>query len=182
MKKYILILGVMVIFAGYVIYSRRDGDSVNLAPPAGLTTPTAATGSSGGSGSSSAVASGSGTPPTPQTTPAASATTANPSAAGPAAGQGQYKDGSYTSPVENAYFGSLQIQVAVSGGKISDVAFLQFPNANQHSKEVSQQALPYLKSEAIQAQSANVNIVSGATQTSQAFQQALASALNQAQN
>ncbi len=153
MRKYILVFGVIVIFAGYVIYSRNGGDNVKIVPPAGLTVPAAAT------------------------APLAAGSTAT-----DATSQGQYKDGSYTSPVTNAYFGNLQIQVAVNGGKISDVAFLQYPNDNPNSINVNTQAMPYLKAEAIQAQSANVNIISGATQTSQAFQQALAAALGQAKN
>ncbi len=58
--------------------------------------------------------------------------------------------------------------------------FLQYPDTHSTSVYINQQAMPYLQQEAIQAQSANVNIVSGATDTSIAFQQSLASALAQA--
>ena len=70
----------------------------------------------------------------------------------------------------------------IQGGKLVDCAPLQYPSDNGHSLEISNQALPVLKQEAIQAQGANVNIVSGATQTSQAFQQSLGAALAMAKN
>ena len=90
---------------------------------------------------------------------------------------GQYKDGSYTGSVADAFYGNVQVRATVSGGKLTDVAFLQYPSEQGHSLEISNYAMPILKSEAITAQSANVDIVSGATQTSEAFQQSLAAAL-----
>lgn len=98
----------------------------------------------------------------------------------PSTGGSGYKDGSYTGQVADATYGNLQVQVTVKGGKITDIAFLQFPNSGGHTQEVSTVALPLLKQEAIAAQSANVNAVSGASQTSQAFVQTLQSALDQA--
>jgi len=74
------------------------------------------------------------------------------------------------------------VQVVVQGGKLTDVTFLDYPQTHQTSVYINSQAMPYLKQEAIQAQSANVNMVSGATLTSQAFIQSLASALSQAKN
>ena len=95
---------------------------------------------------------------------------------------GRYKDGTYNGPVTDAFYGNIQVAVVISGGKITDVQFLQFPNDTAHSVEVSNQSLPQLKQEAITAQSAQVDIVSGATQTSQAFMQSLQSALQQAKS
>jgi uncharacterized protein with FMN-binding domain len=95
---------------------------------------------------------------------------------------GLYKDGSYTGSAADAFYGTIQVKAVVSGGKITDVQFLQYPNAAGHTSEVSAMALPQLKQEAIAAQSANVNIVSGATQDTEAFQQSLASALTQAKS
>lgn len=120
--------------------------------------------------------------PTPSTLPA---TTSKPTSPGsnptptPVQVSG-FKDGTYTSPVTDAVYGSLQFKVAISGGKISDIQFLQYPSDNGHSMEVSNYSLPILKQEAIQSQSANVQIVSGATQTSNAFRQAMATVLAQA--
>lgn len=93
---------------------------------------------------------------------------------------GQYKDGSYTGSAANAYYGTVQVQAVVSGGKIADVQFLQSPSGRGNSVRINAYAMPILSQEAVQAQSAQVNGVSGATFTSQAFVQSLASALAQA--
>ncbi len=95
--------------------------------------------------------------------------------------QGTYKDGTYTGNTEDAFYGNVQIQVTISNGKITDVQFLQYPNDRRESMQISNYAMPSLKQEAIQAQIANVDIVTGATQTSQAFIDSLTSALSQAQ-
>jgi uncharacterized protein with FMN-binding domain len=96
--------------------------------------------------------------------------------------KGQYIDGTYTGSLANAFYGYVQVQVSVSGGRVANVQFLQYPNSHGTSVFINQQAMPILISEAIQAQNAQVNGVSGATFTSSAFQQSLASALSQAQS
>ena len=93
---------------------------------------------------------------------------------------GQWRDGSYTGSVGDAFYGPVQVQAIISNGRLTNVNFLQYPNDRQHSIEVSQYSLPILRSEAIQAQSSTVDIVSGATDTSMAFMQSLASAFGQA--
>ena len=90
------------------------------------------------------------------------------------------KDGQYTGAATNAFYGTVQVKAIVSGGKLTDVQILQAPSDRGHSAELTQSSMPVLTSEAISAQSSNVQIVSGATQTSQAFQQSLQSALAQA--
>ncbi|MDR3559364.1 MAG: FMN-binding protein [Candidatus Pacebacteria bacterium] len=91
-----------------------------------------------------------------------------------------YRDGQYTGQPADAYYGNIQVKAIVSNGKISDVQFLDYPQDRNHSIQINQVAMPILKQEAIQSQSAQVQIVSGATDTSQAFQQSLDSALTQA--
>lgn len=91
-----------------------------------------------------------------------------------------YKDGSYTGPVTDAFYGNIQVRAVIKGGKIIDVKFLQYPNDTPNSVAINQQAMPYLRQEAIRAQKAAVDGVSGATDTSQAFVQSLSSALRQA--
>lgn len=95
---------------------------------------------------------------------------------------GKYKNGTFTGSVEDAYYGNIQVQAVISGGKIADVIFLQYPNDNQTSIYVNSQAMPLLKQEAITAQSAQVDGVSGASSTSPAFIASLTNALNQAKN
>lgn len=157
MKKYTQIISVLVVFTLLVIAKKSltGGEQVSLnggeAPVPSQTPLPAAT-----------------TTPTLQTsTPAPSP-------------QGKYKNGTYTGTIADAYYGFVQVQAIVSGGQITDVRFLQYPNDNGTSRSINSQAMPYLIQEAIQAQSANVNTVSGASATSGAFQQSLQSALAQA--
>src|SRR5260221_5496352 len=113
-----------------------------------------------------------------------SQTTNEPVATGtpnPTSGTTTYKDGSYTGSVSPAsQYGDVQVKAIISGGKITDVQFLQFPNRPGHTQEVTDMAEPILKQETITAQSANIDIVSGATQDTQAFIESLQSALDQA--
>ena len=112
--------------------------------------------------------------PVPTMTPAAVTPTVPPQT------QGKYKNGTYTGNVADAFYGNIQVQVAISSGQISDVVFLQYPSDRRTSQMINSQAMPMLKQEAIAAQSAQVNGVSGATATSQAFIESLGSALSQA--
>ncbi len=91
-----------------------------------------------------------------------------------------YKDGSYTGSVADAQWGVVQVKAVIQHGKITDVQFLQYPNDRSRSIDINSIADPQLTSEAIQAQSANVDIVTGATDSSDAFIQSLTDALSQA--
>lgn len=93
---------------------------------------------------------------------------------------GQYKDGTYNGPQVDAFYGLVQVQVVVKNGKIANVQFLQYPSDRRTSQRINSFAVPTLQQEAMQVQSANVDWISGATLTSQAFQMSLQSALNQA--
>lgn len=95
---------------------------------------------------------------------------------------GLYRDGEYTGDGADAYYGIVQVKAIIQGGKIADVQFLSYPNDRSTSIEINTQAMPYLITEAIQAQSANVDTVSGASETSGAFRESLASALAKAKN
>lgn len=90
---------------------------------------------------------------------------------------GPLKAGSYTGAVVNTRYGPVQVAVTVSGGKLTAVSFLALPQDRPRSQSISSQATPLLRSEALQAQSANVNLLSGATYTSEGFAQSLQSAL-----
>lgn len=93
-----------------------------------------------------------------------------------------YKNGTYTGEVVDAYYGLVQVQVSIQSGSIKDVEFLQYPNDRRTSVQINSIAMPYLKQEAIQAQTAQVDIISGATLTSEGFQLSLQSALQAAHN
>ncbi len=171
MKKYI-IGGVLVFaFIVYVLFFTNN----NPSPVAIQGTPVTASGETGTAGSGSASAgnspagSGSG----------ASGGTGSAQTSGTASGQ--YKNGTYTGPASDAFYGSVQVVATVAGGKLTNVKIAQYPHAEGYSVQVASVALPILTQEAIQTQSANVNAVSGATEDSIAFQQSLAGALSQAQ-
>jgi len=95
---------------------------------------------------------------------------------------GLYKDGTYTGPQVDVYYGLVKVQVTVQNGNIADVQFLQYPSDRRTSVRINTIAMPYLQQEAIQVQSANVNIISGATLTSEGFMMSLNAALNSAKN
>ncbi len=118
--------------------------------------------------------------PTPAA-PAPTTTAAQPATAAPKPA-GAYIDGSYTGTPADAYYGTVQVKAVVKNGQLADVQFLQYPNTHSNSVYINSQAMPLLTQEAIQAQSAQIDGVSGATFTSQAFQQSLASALTAAKN
>ncbi|MFA6278713.1 MAG: FMN-binding protein [Candidatus Paceibacterota bacterium] len=95
---------------------------------------------------------------------------------------GLYRDGTYVGTPADAYYGTVQVQAIIQNGKIADVKFLQHPSDRSTSVAVNNYAMPILIREAIVAQNARVDTASGATFTSEAFQQSLASALTQAKN
>ena len=110
---------------------------------------------------------------------------AAPSSAGGAPGAvasnaGRYRDGAYVGDVVDAYYGPLQVQASISGGRIVSVKALQYPADRRTSQRINNQALPALQSEVIAAQNTRVDIVSGATLTSEAYIRSLNSALGQA--
>jgi uncharacterized protein with FMN-binding domain len=112
-------------------------------------------------------------------------TSPNTTSAGPssmAAPGSHYKDGSYTGTVADAQWGYVQVRAVIKGGKISDVQWVQYPSDRQRSVQINSIADPELTSEVIQAQSAQVDVVTGATDSSVAFMQSLSDALSQAQS
>ena len=90
------------------------------------------------------------------------------------------KDGTYTGQSEFTPYGTVKVAAVVSGGKITDIKFLQMPGPEGHSREVTAFAEPYLKQETLQNQNGNIQFVSGATTTSEAYQMSLQAALDQA--
>ena len=76
-------------------------------------------------------------------------------------------------------YGPVQVQVAVSGSTITDVAVLQYPDGDGRSVQINQYALPQLINETLDAQGSGISMVSGATYTSQGYLQSLQSALDQ---
>lgn len=93
----------------------------------------------------------------------------------------QYRDGRFTGPVSDAYYGVVQVQAVIGGGRVVAVNVLQHPSHSGTSCSINRRALPRLEQEAISAQSADVHAVSGATLTSHAFIRSLSEALRHAE-
>jgi uncharacterized protein with FMN-binding domain len=80
----------------------------------------------------------------------------------------------------NYNYGVLSVAVTVSGSKITNVQIASLDDGgNFRSQSIDQQSIPTLEQQALQAQSANIQGVSGASYTSEGFQQSLQSALSQ---
>ena len=119
--------------------------------------------------------------PTPTPAPAGTARPgATPAPTKPAATTPAAKgSGTFTGSVVSEPFGQVQVQITMAGGKITAVTALQLPTHGR-SGFISQSVEPILQGEALSAQSASIDIVSGATYTSEAYAQSLQSALDQA--
>lgn len=88
--------------------------------------------------------------------------------------------GTFTGSSTSTRFGSVQVQITVAGGAITDVTALKLTDADGRSVQISNRAAPVLRQEVLAAQSAQVSTVSGATYTSDAYLTSLQSALDQA--
>jgi uncharacterized protein with FMN-binding domain len=93
---------------------------------------------------------------------------------------GTSKTASYTGQAVDTRYGPVQVRIDVSGGKISKIDVLQYPDGLQRDQDINSYALPVLNQEALSAQSAQIDSVSGATYTSDGYTQSLQSALDQA--
>jgi uncharacterized protein with FMN-binding domain len=182
-KKFFYTIFVAVTFTLYALENRGTNaltsiSSTNIAAPP----PSSATVAQGEPSTNAPAA-----PPTDTTaatdpaaaassTPAATATS-QPPALTNASG---YRDGTYTGAEIDIRWGYVKVQTTIQGGQITNVQVVEYPTERRTSARINSIAVPDLQQEAIQAQSANVNIISGATLTSEGFQISLQAALSQA--
>ncbi|GAA3835036.1 FMN-binding protein [Streptomyces chiangmaiensis] len=75
-------------------------------------------------------------------------------------------------------YGPVQVRIKVKNGKLTDATAVTYPQESPRDQEINSYAVPQLRREALAAQSANIDMVSGATYTSQGYQQSLQSALD----
>ena len=112
--------------------------------------------------------------PSASTSPSASTPTqAAPASSGLA-------DGTFTGSSVNTRFGPVQVQITVSGGSVTDVQVPVYPSENGRDQQINSRALPVLVKETLDAQSADIDMVSGATYTSTGYLKSLQSALDEA--
>ncbi|MCA9345047.1 FMN-binding protein [Candidatus Saccharibacteria bacterium] len=94
--------------------------------------------------------------------------------------QSSLKDGQYNGTAESTPYGDVKIAIVVQSGKITNVNYLTMPNTDSHSAQLSQRASSSLTKQTITAQSANIDGVSGATYTSEAYITSLQAAIDAA--
>lgn len=160
-------LTVLVLLFGYHTSTSSQGGQSSLAARA-----------SGGviSGGDSAESDGS--------SPSAASPSAAPSSAAaapaPAAPGGAATSKTVTGTVADTRWGPVQVQLTIASRKITNVAVVQYPNGNGRDQEINSQALPILIQETLDKQSADIDMVSGATVTSDGYLQSLQSAIDSA--
>ncbi|MFF4361628.1 FMN-binding protein [Streptomyces sp. NPDC001604] len=108
----------------------------------------------------------------------ASPTAAAPSSSAPATGSG-LKNGTFKGALAQNEYGTIQTTVTVSGGRITDVT-ASFPTTPARSAQINSRAIPALRQEALTAQSASIDAVSGASFTTASYKQSLQSAIDAA--
>jgi len=79
----------------------------------------------------------------------------------------------------NTPYGTVQVQLTIQNGVITDATALHLPSGGGHTGQISSYAGPQLRSEVLVAQSAQIDTISGATYTSEGYIQSLQSALDQ---
>jgi uncharacterized protein with FMN-binding domain len=83
-----------------------------------------------------------------------------------------------TGPAAATPFGPVQVRVSLVGHHITDVRTLKMPSDFALSQQISSYAGPQLRREALTAQSSHIDVVSGATYTTEGYKQSLQAALN----
>lgn len=126
----------------------------------------------------------------PEAAPPASAratsTAPQPSASsGPSAAPGHSASaarpsGTFSGATAATDYGPVQVAIVVQSGRIVDVKALQLTNQGDRSVAISAGAAPILRTEALHAQSAKIDTVSGATYTSDGYRRSLQSAIDKA--
>jgi len=147
---------------------------MSLTTTAGLTAYFQHADSAGASNSTSALSGVAVASGTPASSPATTAAAASPTSASLA-------DGTYTGATANNRYGPVQVQITVTGGKITAAVAVQTPT-DRRSVSINDQATPILASEVVSAQSATIDTVSGATYTTNSYKASLQSAIDLARS
>ncbi|NES12288.1 MULTISPECIES: FMN-binding protein [Micromonospora] len=146
---------------------------------AGGETSAIASGSDGSAGSSWSGTDDSGTDGSGTGTtgsgPSSGGTSGDNGSGGPSSGSG-----TATGSVARTRWGPVQVKITVVNGKITDVSTVQVPDGNRRDQEINDYAVPILRQEALVAQSARIDTVSGATVTSDGYRESLQSAIDAA--
>jgi uncharacterized protein with FMN-binding domain len=140
-------------------------------------------GSASGSGTGSSGASGSGTGSSGASgaSGASGSGSANTGSGSSGSGSGSSSGGgTVAGDAMDTRWGPVQVRITVANGKIVSSEAVQYPNGNGRDMMINSYALPILNQQAVQAQSAQIDGVSGATVTSDGYRQSLQSAIDKA--
>lgn len=144
---------------------------LSLKPHSTATTSSASI-STGSSQSSSSTAGGTSASPSPSASSSSSSTSS---------GSGSSTSTrTFTGTAAQTRFGPVQVKITVKNKKITNIEVVEYPSDNPKDQEINSYALPVLNQEAISAQSAQIDSVSGATFTSDGYVSSLQSAIDQA--
>lgn len=175
-----IVYAVLATVSGLVLlfsYRTSWGEGASIAGTATGASGTGATGSGAGSSSSGSGSAGTSSPESSSSSSSSGSSSSGSSA--PSSGSG-LKDGSYTGRQAQTRYGPVQVAITVSGGRITRVTVPEYPTGSGRDQEINSYAVPQLVSETTSAQSARIDMVSGATFTSQGYVQSLQSALDRA--
>jgi uncharacterized protein with FMN-binding domain len=86
----------------------------------------------------------------------------------------------YTGPSADTRWGPVQVQITVENGTVTYVEVVDYPTENGKDQQINARAIPELVSETLDAQSADIDMVSGATVTSEGYLESLQGALDEA--
>jgi uncharacterized protein with FMN-binding domain len=162
-----VILAIVSTAAGLVLLLtfKTHGTSAISTPPAAISSPNGS-----GSGSVSGSGSGSGATSTPSTSSSPSSTAGSSTAAAK----------TVTGSAADTMYGPVQVRVTVKNGKVTAAQAVEYPENDPRDAQINAYAIPALNQEAVAASSAKIDMISGATYTSQGYITSLQSALDQA--
>ena len=141
--------------------STSSAASTSIVAPSGTDTGTTSGGSAAGAGTTGSGSSG---------------------GSGSSSGTGRSSSAAktYTGDAVSTRFGDVQVKITVKNGKITKSTVTQVPWSNGRDQEINSYAVPILNTETVDQQSANIDMVSGATYTSNGYIGSLQSAIDQA--
>ena len=139
------------------------------APPVTRPSASAATGSTGSTGSTDSGSTGTGSTGTGSTGSGSSG-----SGSGSTSGTK-----TVTGDAADTRYGPVQVKLTATNGKITSIDAVEYPQESPRDQEINSYAIPELNQEALASSSANIDIISGATYTSEGYLQSLQSALDQ---
>jgi uncharacterized protein with FMN-binding domain len=169
MKRILLaITGTVLGLVALLSFKTHGAVASHALPSAGLPAPSTSAPVTPGAASTSSA------PPTPGSSSSSSSSSAPASSAASTASR------TIAGQAVQTRYGTVQVQVVVSGKKIDNVSFLQLTADDQHSQDINDQVGPMLLQATLSAQSGHIDVISGATYTSEGYLQSLQSALDQA--